>query len=563
VTGSIRAPSIGVRGYNDMSAALLQIRGLGVQQVSTGPRRTILDDISLDLAEGETLCVVGESGSGKTMTAMSVMGLLPSRELEITSGSIRLQGEELVRSPEHRLRQLRANQMAMVFQEPMSALNPVMTIGQQIDETLAAHTKSDRIERRRRMLDMLEQVELPNADRIAAAYPHQLSGGQRQRAMIAMAMILKPRLLIADEPTSALDVRIQKQILRLMRDLRDQHGMAMLFVTHDMGVVAEIADRVAVMHQGRIVETEPLDRILRAPQHGQTRKLLAAVPALTPRKPRAEVSSVVALAATSLSKTYPDISWFRRRPAAPAVIDVDLTVRQGQTLGIVGESGSGKSTLARCLLRLIEPSRGDIRLGTADITALSHKAMTPLRRDIQIVVQDPYRALNPRLTIADIIAEGPLNYGVSPIDAKRDAGELLTMVGLSPTYLQAYPHQLSGGQRQRVALARALALKPRVLVADEAVSALDMSTQAEILKLLDDLQARLGLAIVFVTHDLRVAAQICDNVAIMQGGRIVESGAASDILIRPRHAYTQALIDAVPGRHWDFAASRPADATAP
>jgi peptide/nickel transport system ATP-binding protein len=335
--------------------------------------------------------------------------------------------------------------------------------------------------------------------------------------------------------------------------LRKEHGTSILFVTHDMGVVSEIADRVAVMRRGHILESGPLKSVFDSPQNAYTQELLAAVPTLVPRAPRAPGSGNIALATDSLWKIY-DPSFFLRHKARPAVVKVNLRLETGRTLGIVGESGSGKSTLARCLLRLIEPSEGEIYLGGVDFTALSRAALKPHRRDIQIVVQDPYRALNPRLKIVDIIMEGPVNYGIPRKQAAQDAADLLSMVGLPPEVLHAYPHQLSGGQRQRIALARALALKPKVLVADEAVSALDMTTQAQILRLLVDLQDRLGLAILFITHDLRVAAQICDDVAIMHEGRIVEHGKAADVLTKPRHAYTQSLIDAAPGRHWKFAA---------
>jgi ABC-type glutathione transport system ATPase component len=543
-----------------MRSPVLDISGLCVRRTDAGPESAILNDVSLTVCEGETLCLVGESGSGKTMTALSIMGLLPAAELRVSAGSIRLVGEELAGKPPHRLRALRATRMAMVFQEPLAALNPAMPVGRQIGEILAAHTAMGRTERRTRTLEMLKQVELTDAERIASAYPHQLSGGQRQRVMIAMALILNPKLLIADEPTSALDVRTQQQILDLMRRLRDRYGIAILFVTHDMGVVAEIADRVAVMQQGRIIEEGPAGIVMTAARHDHTQRLLAAVPDLTPHRPHATASTEIALAAHGLSKSYGHTSWLQPRRKVPAVIDVDLTLHQGCTLGLVGESGSGKSTLARCLLRLIEPSKGRIVLGTTDIMTLSQKALTPHRRHIQIVVQDPYRSLNPRLPVADIVTEGPVNFGVPRDQALEDARGLMQLVGLSPEFLQAFPHQLSGGQRQRVALARALALKPRVLVADEAVSALDMSTQAEILRMLGELRDRLGLAILFVTHDLRTAAQICDDVAIMQGGRIVEAGAAAKVLTRPSHPYTKALLEAVPGRRWNFAASRPSDA---
>ncbi len=541
-----------------MAETLLHIDNLDVRQTEAAGGHAILSDVSLELAEGETLCLVGESGSGKTMTALSVMGLLPPRELEIASGSIRLGGKDLTNLPQHQLRLLRATRMAMIFQEPMAALNPVMTIGRQIDEVLKAHTSLGRAERRTRIAEMLQKAELSDIERIANSYPHQLSGGQRQRAMIAMALILRPRLLIADEPTSALDVRIQKQILDLMRRLQREDGTSILFITHDMGVVADIADRIAVMHQGRIVETGTLREVFGAPKSGHTRKLLAAVPSLVPRKPRAGASADIVLSAQSLSKTYRSSSWFGS-PPVPAISYVDLTLRQGRTLGIVGESGSGKSTLARCLLRLVEPEEGRICLGATDIMTLPRQALTPFRRLMQIVAQDPYRSLNPRLPVTDIVTEGPVNFGAARDEAQKDAAEILKAVGLAPDILHAYPHQLSGGQRQRVALARALILKPRVLIADEAVSALDMSTQADILQLLTGLQKRFGLAMLFITHDLRVAAQICDEVAIMQDGRIVEQGKAAEILTAPRHACTRALIDAAPGRGWNFAAVRPAD----
>lgn len=541
-----------------VTRSVLELRDLEVRRINPHQDKPILAGLSLDVAEGETLCLVGESGSGKTMTALAVMGLLPRHELQATSGRIRLADEELIGAAPRRLRQLRATRMAMIFQEPMAALNPVMPIGRQIEEVISAHTDLSHADRRRRILDMLEQAGLSDVERISAAYPHQLSGGQRQRAMIAMALVLRPKLLIADEPTSALDVRTQKQILTLIRDLRDRHGTATLFITHDMGVVAEIADRVAVMQQGRIVESGPLKAILTAPAHGHTRKLLASVPSLVPRPPRPLLTHDVVLRTQSLSKTFRAASWFRAGQAVDAVIDVTVNLERGRTLGIVGESGSGKSTLARCVLRLIDPSQGHIHLAGVDITALSRMALKPYRQEIQIVFQDPYRSLNPRFSVVELITEGPVNFGVARAQALQDAADLLALVGLPPHLLHAYPHQLSGGQRQRIALARALALKPRVLVADEAVSALDMSTQAEILRLLADIQKRLGIAILFITHDLRVAAQICDDVAIMQAGRIVEYGPAADILTRPRQPYTRDLIESAPGRGWDFANLRPA-----
>lgn len=539
-----------------MIGPLLQIRGLTVA-ARAGHANPIVNDVTLDIAASETLCLVGESGSGKTVTALTVMGLLP-QEVAVRSGRIRFDGQDLANAPERNLRAMRAARMSMIFQEPLSALHPMLTIGHQIEEVLIAHTALDGAERRRRVAGILEQVELADTQRFASAYPHQLSGGERQRAMIAMALVLQPKLLIADEPTSALDVRTQKQILALIRSLAVRFNTATLFITHDMGVVTEIADRVAVMQHGHIVECGPIKNVLTAPQHPYTRTLLSAMPSLTPREPRSEERPRIALATRSLSAAYQSMGWFRPRRRVEAIRDIDLQVCHGRTLGLVGESGSGKSTLARCLVRLLEPSDGRIVLAGTDITALTRKALLPHRRDIQIVFQDPYRSLNPRLPISDIVVEGPINFGISRERALQEAADLLELVGLPQSTLDAFPHQLSGGQRQRVALARALVLKPSVLVADEVISALDMPTQADILRLLAELQRHLGIAILFITHDLRAAAQICDEVAIMQDGRIVECGPAIEILTRPRHTYTRALIEAAPGRHWDFGPAAPA-----
>jgi ABC-type glutathione transport system ATPase component len=403
----------------------------------------------------------------------------------------------------------------------------------------------------------MEQVRLPEVERIFASYPHRLSGGQRQRIMIAMALVLEPKLLIADEPTTALDVTTQKQILTLIRDLQRDHGTAVLFITHDMGVVAEIADRVAVMRQGRLVETGALDTILRTPAMDYTRNLLSAVPSLVPRAPRPASKEPVVLEASELGKVYRERSWFGRTREVVAAQDVTLTLRKGRTLGIVGESGSGKSTVARCIVRLIDPTSGGIRLAGREISELSRRLLQPHRKRIQIIFQDPYRSLNPRISVGETIAEGPINYGMPRAQALAKASELLELVDLPADAVARYPHQFSGGQRQRIAIARALALDPDVLVADEAVSALDVSVQAQVLELLDEIQTRLGIALLFITHDLRVAAQICDDVAVMQNGRIVEQGPAARVLTNPQVAYTRALLDAAPGREWDFANFRP------
>ena len=527
------------------------IVGLGKQ----GPR--IIDDVSLELRERETLCLVGESGSGKSVTSLAVMGLLQKEALSASGGSIKLVGEELIGATDRRLRQLRATRMAMIFQEPMTALNPVVPVGRQIDEVLRIHTKLDARARRKRILEMMEQVRLPEVERIFASYPHRLSGGQRQRIMIAMALILEPKLLIADEPTTALDVTTQKQILALIRELQRDHRTAVLFITHDMGVVAEIADRVAVMRQGKLVETGPLERILRTPAAEYTRNLLSSVPSLVPRAPREESREPVVLETNALTKIYREGSMFAKRREVAAAQGVTLKLRKGRTLGIVGESGSGKSTVARCIVRLIDPTSGSVHLGNREISDLSRNLLQPHRKKIQIVFQDPYRSLNPRVTIGESIAEGPINYGTPRRAALARARELLELVDLPPDSISRYPHQFSGGQRQRIAIARALALDPDVMVADEAVSALDVSVQAQVLRLFEQIQARLGIAILFITHDLRVAAQICDDVAVMQHGRVVEQGPAAEVLTKPQQAYTRALLDAAPGRGWDFANFRP------
>jgi peptide/nickel transport system ATP-binding protein len=546
-----------------MTDTILDIRDLVVSLGRGADAPRIIDGLSLQLAKAETLCLVGESGSGKSVTSLTVMGLLQKGALAPTAGSIKLVGEELLTASARRLRQLRATTMAMIFQEPMTALNPVVPVGRQIDEVLRAHTALNARARKRRILDMMEQVRLPDVARIFASYPHRLSGGQRQRIMIAMALVLEPKLLIADEPTTALDVTTQKQILGLIRDLQRDHGTAVLFITHDMGVVAEIADRVAVMREGALVETGALDSILRRATMDYTRNLLGAVPSLVPRAPRPETSEPVVLEANELGKVYRERSLFGGAREVVAADDVTLTLRKGRTLGIVGESGSGKSTVARCIVRLIDPTSGGVRVMGREISGLSRRLLRPHRQRIQIIFQDPYRSLNPRVTTGESIAEGPINYGMPRSEALAKARELLELVGLPSDAASRYPHQFSGGQRQRIAIARALALDPDVLVADEAVSALDVSVQAQVLKLLDELQQRLGIALLFITHDLRVAAQICDDVAVMQNGRVVEQGPAAAVLTDPQQAYTRALLDAAPGRGWDFANFRPvADAAA-
>ena len=529
-----------------MTAPVLAIENLTLALPKLADREFAIRGLSLVIRPGETLCVVGESGSGKSMTAHAVMGLLP-RSVRPVGGAIALAGRDLLALDETAMRAVRGREIGMIFQEPMTSLNPVMRVADQIAETFEAHGALDRTGRMKRALALLDEVGLPDPPRIARAYPHELSGGQRQRVMIAMALALEPKLLIADEPTTALDVTTQAQILKLIDHLRRVHGTAVLFITHDFGVGAEIADRVAVLQEGICVEEGPADAVLGAPKHAYTRRLLAAVPSLKPPAPKDLGEAGLSLTVEGLSKAYAARGLFGRGRAVRAVDDVGFSIRRGETLGLVGESGSGKSTVGRCVLRLIEPDAGIMRVGDLTISGLSPAAFRPHRKRVQMVFQDPFASLNPRRTVGRIIAEGPIAQGEAPKAALARARELLALVGLSANAVDRYPHEFSGGQRQRIGIARALALEPEVLVADEPVSALDVSVQAQILRLIQDLQRRLGLAILFVTHDLRVAAQVCDRIAVMQKGRIVELEPTGDLFANPRHAYTRQLLAAVPG----------------
>ena len=539
------------------AAPVLELGNLSIGLPKGGDRDNAVSDVSLTVGAGEIVCLVGESGSGKSVIAFSAMGLLP-KGLPVRSGSrIALQGENLVGVPEQRLRELRCTRMGMIFQEPMTALNPVMRCGDQIDEVLAEHTTLAAAERRKRILNMIEQVHLPDPQRMFGSYPHQLSGGQRQRIMIAMALILEPALLIADEPTTALDVTTQAQTLKLIKELQTQRGTGVLFITHDFGVVAEIADRVAVLKHGTMVEMGSTEQVLKQPQHAYTRMLIASVPSHEPpeRTRPAATDQPVVLRAERLVKTYGQRGLFGKFGGnqVAAVSEVGFEIRRGETLGIVGESGSGKSTVARCIARLIDPSEGRIELAGTDIATMPAGRLRELRRKIQIIFQDPYRSLNPRRSVGQSIVEGPMNYGASEAEAMARARKLMELVRLDPQALDRFPHQFSGGQRQRICIARALAMEPQLLIADEAVSALDVSVQAQVLMLLSDIRDKLNLAMLFITHDLRVAAQVCDDVAVMSKGRVVEYGPARQIFGAPQHAYTKALFEAAPGRHFDFA----------
>jgi peptide/nickel transport system ATP-binding protein len=535
-----------------MTVPVLTIERLSVSLPRGGDRPFAVKDLSLEVRRGEVVCIVGESGSGKSVTASAVMGLLPKGQLAITAGSVRLVGEELTRASAARLRALRGSRMSMIFQEPMTALNPVHPVGRQIEEVLRCHAWQG--DARRRVLDLMADVRLPDPEKIYHAYPHQLSGGQRQRVMIAMALILEPALLIADEPTTALDVTTQAQILSLLKDLRTEHGTGVLFITHDFGVVADIAERVIVMKDGLVVETGAAEAVLRGPREDYTKMLIAAVPKLVPRPPRAGQGKRV-LETVGVSKHFAEGGALQPRREVRAVDKVDLTLQRGETLGIVGESGSGKSTVARCVARLIDPSAGAILIENEDVASLPREKLRAVRRRVQMIFQDPYRSLNPRRSVGQSIIEGPMNYGATQADAVKRARELVETVGISGGALDRYPHQFSGGQRQRLCIARALAMEPEILIADEAVSALDVSVQAQVLTLLEDIRDRFNLAMLFITHDLRVAARLCDRIAVMQRGRVVETGATAQIFAEPRHDYTRALFAAIPGRHrWGAAA---------
>ncbi|MBI5716179.1 MAG: ABC transporter ATP-binding protein [Burkholderiales bacterium] len=538
-------------------APILEVHELAIALPSGGDRATAVQKVSFTVGRGEIVCLVGESGSGKSVIAQGVMGLLP-RQLPIVSGRILLQGEDITHAPLSRLRELRATRMGMIFQEPMTALNPVMTCGDQIDEVLSEHTQLTAGERREKVLAIVREVLLPDPERMVASYPHQLSGGQRQRIMIAMALVLDPVLLIADEPTTALDVTTQAQILKLVLDLQRRHGTGVLFITHDFGVVAEIAHRVAVLRLGDLVELGPKEAVLRRPQHAYTKMLMASVPTLrtearTEARPEVAATAPLVLSVKALAKTYDDKSWFGKRRTVHAAKDVNFEIRRGQTLGIVGESGSGKSTVARCVVRLVDPTGGSVRLGSDEIATLSAGALRPLRKRVQIVFQDPYRSLNPRRTVGEAMIEGPMNYGLPRDAALAKARELLGLVRMDESAMARYPHQFSGGQRQRICIARALMMEPELLIADEAVSALDVSVQAQVLKLFDEIRTRLAIAMLFITHDLRVASQVCDMLAVMSQGEVVEYGPAHRIFGAPQHAYTKALFAAAPGRGFAFA----------
>jgi microcin C transport system ATP-binding protein len=523
------------------SIPLLDVRDLSV---SFGAMPAV-KRISFALKRGETLALVGESGSGKSVSALSILQLLPYPHARHPSGSIHLRGEELLGATPGRLREVRGNQIAMVFQEPMTSLNPLHSIEKQIGETLVLHKGLSGARLRARIQELLELVGLPDAAHRLNALPHELSGGQRQRVMIAMALANEPDILIADEPTTALDVTIQAQILKLLKDLQARFGMAILFITHDLGIVRKMADRVCVMRAGEIVEAGMIADIFGNPQHSYTRQLLAAEPKGEPPPEMADAPEV--MASDGLKVWFP-----LKRGVFGRVVDhvkavdgVSASVREGQTLGVVGESGSGKTTLGLALLRLLS-SEGAIRFGGQRIDGMQNKALRPFRKSMQIVFQDPFGSLSPRLSVGEIVEEGLLVHGLAGDRAARRAriAQALEEVGLDPETQDRYPHEFSGGQRQRIAIARALALQPRLLILDEPTSALDVSVQAQIVDLLRDLQRRHRLAYVFISHDLRVVRALANHLLVMKNGRVVETGPARQVFDDPRHPYTQALLAA-------------------
>ncbi len=558
--------------------SLLEIKDLTVSFKSKKQFTTAVNKVSFDIKKGETVAVVGESGSGKSVTALTVMGLL-SDNARIESGQILFNGTELLKLSESEKRALRGDRISMIFQEPMTSLNPVMTLGDQVAEVLLVHKKCSKAEARSRVIDLFRQVEIPHPERRLNSYPHEISGGQMQRVMIAMALACKPDLLIADEPTTALDVTIQKTILELLRSLKAEYNMGLMFITHDLGIVADIADRVVVIYRGDIVEVGTTEQIFKNPQHPYTKGLLSCRPPLifkprrlatvsdfmsedgkerqsdnrdftTQRQPK-KASSEIVLETTDLCKYYPLKKNFFGKPTeyVHAVDKISITVKRGQTLGLVGESGCGKTSLGRTIIKLQEPTSGKINFLGQDITHMTESEVRPLRKKMQYIFQNPYASLNPRMTIGNSLVE-PFkihNIGVNRDDRVERAVALLKRVGLSGEALNRYPHEFSGGQRQRICIARALALEPEMIICDECVSALDVSVQAQILNLLLDLQEERDLTYIFISHDLSVVKFFSDEVGVMYDGKIIEYGEAEAIYANPQQDFTKKLLSAIPG----------------
>ncbi len=526
-------------------APLLQVRNLGVVFRQGGEATMAVEGASFDVRRGETVALVGESGSGKSVTALSVMRLLPYPSAEHPAGEILFKGKDMLTADDATLRSVRGNDISIVFQEPMTSLNPLHTVERQVGEILKIHRGMSDTAARARVLELLNQVGIREPESRLASYPHQLSGGQRQRVMIAMALANEPDLFIADEPTTALDVTVQAQILELLRNLQRDTGMAMLFISHDLGIVRKMAQNICVMTGGHIVEQGPTESIFSNPQHDYTKHLLAAEPKGDP--PKADETAPVIMAADDLKVWFPIKRGFFRRTVGhiKAVDGVDIVVREGQTLGVVGESGSGKTTLGLALLRLIS-SEGKIVFLGKDIERNSFKAMRPLRRDMQIVFQDPYGALSPRMSIGEIVGEGLEIHAPGLSDAERDrkVAHALEEVGLDPETRHRYPHEFSGGQRQRISVARAMVLEPKFVMLDEPTSALDMSVQAQVVDLLRELQRKHNLAYLFISHDLKVVRALANDIVVLRNGKVVEKGPSEKVFNRPETDYTKALMAA-------------------
>ena len=528
-----------------MTEPLLSVRDLSVAFHQGGRESLAVDNVSFDIGRGEIVALVGESGSGKSVSAASILKLLPYPAASHPSGQVLFDGRDLMTASENELRAVRGNAITMIFQEPMTSLNPLHTIERQIGEILTLHQGLAGAPARARVLELLHQVGIREPEKRLTAYPHELSGGQRQRVMIAMALANRPKLLIADEPTTALDVTVQAQILELLGRLKTEHGMSMLFITHDLGIVRKFADRVCVMTKGEIVEAGAVDEIFERPQHPYTKKLLASEPRGEP--PLLDETKPVVMQGEDIRVWFPIKAGFLRRTVdhVKAVDGVDLTLRAGQTLGVVGESGSGKTTLGLALSRLIS-SKGRISFIGKDINAFSYSEMRPLRDRLQIVFQDPFGSLSPRMSVGEIIAEGLKVHEKQLTAEERDArvAWALEEVGLDPSTRWRYPHEFSGGQRQRIAIARAMVLKPRFVMLDEPTSALDMTVQAQVVDLLRDLQARHDLAYLFISHDLKVVKALANELIVMRGGKVVEKGPAAEVFAAPKADYTRALMAA-------------------